>query len=61
VGRTSSGPGRADRAVEKLATFSNEAAAIAALPGNVERLRNIPYLYREHRLEIYPAREDGLR
>ena len=53
--RTTPTPGRAYRAVEKLATFAPEAEATAALPGTPERQSDIPYVYRQRRGESYPA------
>ena len=60
--------GRADRAVEKLAAFADQESAenrlqqlAAELELSVERLRGIPYVFRERRSEsVFPTREDFL-
>lgn len=68
VRRIYSAKGRADRAVENLAAFENRESAEHSLQRQaaevglaVERLRDIPYVWRERRSEtLFPTREDFL-
>lgn len=68
VRRIYSAKGRADRAVENFASFAHQESAeqslqilAAELGLPVERLRGIPYVWRERRREtVFPTREDFL-
>jgi hypothetical protein len=68
VRRVYSAKGRADRAVENVASFAHQESAeqslqilAAELGLTVERMRGIPYVWRERRSEtLLPTREDYL-